>query len=448
MGLILSRFRKTNTKDQLESIEKLGLLQDIKNIHEYRICTQQRQKQFLGSLIAVSVVVYVCFATIFYLYYFPNELSQQVVYSLPLVLFPLLVWVLRELTKWFFQSRLRKNETRLTDLLRKKRKILEDVMETETYKVARELLERYDPDQFRKPGTASEDAMSTVSEPGVRRRITNPSVGFPVGTSSPNIKSQMSMPAGRSSGSTGFSQGLPSSGGSMQPGISGYRPPGPPMPRPILPRDRTFMERLIEYLVGDGPNTRFALICRQCNSHNGMALKEEFEYIAFRCCYCYYWNPARKQRPAAPRLPDHQFIQPVPSEEESDPSKVELTEVAEEQEGDSENASGNELLEEEYMEDRPEEEEEEEEKEVEIDPEEEIIYLDDDDEAVVYQYDELDATNSSESKVASEEGADPNALIIETGSEAVDLQDKDEKPKSELGEGDQAQFRLADVENN
>ena len=24
--------------------------------------------------------------------------------------------------------------------------------------------------------------------------------------------------------------------------------------------------------------------------------------IAYRCCYCYYWNPARKQRPTAPKL--------------------------------------------------------------------------------------------------------------------------------------------------
>lgn len=36
--------------------------------------------------------------------------------------------------------------------------------------------------------------------------------------------------------------------------------------------------QVIEYLVGDGPNNRFALICSQCCSHNGMALKEEFEY--------------------------------------------------------------------------------------------------------------------------------------------------------------------------
>lgn len=33
-----------------------------------------------------------------------------------------------------------------------------------------------------------------------------------------------------------------------------------------------------------------------------MALKEEFEYMSFRCCYCYFFNPARKKRPPAPKL--------------------------------------------------------------------------------------------------------------------------------------------------
>lgn len=27
------------------------------------------------------------------------------------------------------------------------------------------------------------------------------------------------------------------------------------------------------------PSSRYALICQQCFSHNGMALKEEFEYL-------------------------------------------------------------------------------------------------------------------------------------------------------------------------
>lgn len=36
--------------------------------------------------------------------------------------------------------------------------------------------------------------------------------------------------------------------------------------------------------------------------YSGMAVREEFEYISFRCCYCYHLNPARKKRPTAPKL--------------------------------------------------------------------------------------------------------------------------------------------------
>ena len=56
--------------------------------------------------------------------------------------------------------------------------------------------------------------------------------------------------------------------------------------------------QMVEYLVGDGPNNRYALVCSDCKSHNGMALRDEFEYITFRCAYCYSLNPARKKRPS------------------------------------------------------------------------------------------------------------------------------------------------------
>lgn len=57
-------------------------------------------------------------------------------------------------------------------------------------------------------------------------------------------------------------------------------PPGPPMARPVLPRERSIMDRMVEYLLGDGPQNRYALICSECHSHNGMAIKEEFEYLS------------------------------------------------------------------------------------------------------------------------------------------------------------------------
>lgn len=51
------------------------------------------------------------------------------------------------------------------------------------------------------------------------------------------------------------------------------------LPRPVLPRDRTIFDRLADIVLGDGPQNRYALICRTCGSHNGMARKEEFDYL-------------------------------------------------------------------------------------------------------------------------------------------------------------------------
>lgn len=106
----------------------------------------------------------------------------------------------------------------------------------------------------------------------------------------------------------------------------GLHPPGPPLARPILPRERGALDRVVEYLVGDGPQNRYALICQQCFSHNGMALKEEFEYIAFRCAYCFFLNPARKTRPQAPRLPDFSAEKKPPAEIEETTEMLRLEE--------------------------------------------------------------------------------------------------------------------------
>lgn len=38
--------------------------------------------------------------------------------------------------------------------------------------------------------------------------------------------------------------------------FAGMHPPGPPLARPVLPRERGAMDRVIEYLVGDGPQNR------------------------------------------------------------------------------------------------------------------------------------------------------------------------------------------------
>lgn len=65
---------------------------------------------------------------------------------------------------------------------------------------------------------------------------------------------------------------------------------------------KNLLEKLFEFVIGEGSNSRYALICRKCGHHNGLALEEEFDYIFFKCFSCNYFNPAKKMKPNPPKL--------------------------------------------------------------------------------------------------------------------------------------------------
>lgn len=58
--------------------------------------------------------------------------------------------MLKYFLHWYFVQKIRSNDENLIDLKRKKRSLLEFAMETETYKVVKELLERFDPEYHRR----------------------------------------------------------------------------------------------------------------------------------------------------------------------------------------------------------------------------------------------------------------------------------------------------------
>ena len=209
-------------------------------------------------------------------------------------------------------------EDKLKELRKEKRRILDKVMETETYKVAKELLEKFDPTALKDKSQSS--PLIRPSEAGLRFRGSPPvnpgprntQFSTPVRGNPPPVSPGMNNSQIRPSVNPGPVSGI------------GPRPPVMMMaprrlPRPILPQDRGVVEKVVDYVVGDGPSNRFALICAFCHSHNGMSLKDEFEYLAFRCCYCNGYNPARKARPFPPQL--SLPAPPVVDEPESDAEK-------------------------------------------------------------------------------------------------------------------------------
>ncbi|XP_038576462.1 endoplasmic reticulum junction formation protein lunapark-A [Micropterus salmoides] len=322
MGAVISWWKaKPSTVEILEGIDK-----DIQILEEYSEKYQRQLKIWVGRLLLYSSLLYLITCIVVYFWYLPEQLMGRLILSLPFLIFPLLVWILRKMLIIIFSRRTEKNNDKLEDLKAQKRKILEEVMETETYKNAKMILERFDPDSNKKIELGSSPVGPQMTpKPGqeLRQRnvipktptvVVNPASGAaarPPLSSGPTYpgRSSHSAPGGppeRTLSAIAAQQGLmrkPVTPGTPVSGI-GMHPPGPPLARPVLPRERGAMDRFIEYLVGDGPQNRCALICQQCLSHNGMALKEEFEYVAFRCAYCYFLNPARKIRPQAPRLPE------------------------------------------------------------------------------------------------------------------------------------------------
>jgi hypothetical protein len=319
MGIIISRFKRKKTAlEILESLEKR-----IKSVEESQLHTEQKQRKFVGHLILYSVGVYIIAAVLFYFLCFPASLQDQLFYITPLLIFPIIVILVKRLVTWYYRRKLTHNQEKLHDMREEKKKLLENVMDTETYKVAKEILEKFAPDQLSKSSSVVMPTRFTGTSPdlSVSRQATLAARKTSTPSSPLTVVSSSSSFASHKPDADVRRRSLQQAPGLVQPPVSwdrtGHyinsgptngqglmpRPTGPPMPRPILPRDRSYLDKLVEYLVGDGPTNRYALICKQCGSHNGMALKEEFEYLAFRCCYCFYWNPARKQRPQAPRLP-------------------------------------------------------------------------------------------------------------------------------------------------
>ncbi|XP_025705586.1 endoplasmic reticulum junction formation protein lunapark isoform X1 [Callorhinus ursinus] len=322
MGGLFSRWRtKPSTVEVLENIDK-----EIQALEEFREKNQRLQKLWVGRLILYSSILYLFTCLIVYLWYLPDELTARLAMTLPFFAFPLIIWSIRTVLIFFFSKRTERNNEALDDLKSQKKKILEEVMEKETYKTAKLILERFDPDskkakEFEPPSAGA----AVTARPGqeIRQRTAaqrnlsptpasssqGPPPQVPVSPGPPKDSSAPGGPPERTVTPALSSNVLPRRLGSPATSVPGMglHPPGPPLARPILPRERGALDRIVEYLVGDGPQNRYALICQQCFSHNGMALKEEFEYIAFRCAYCFFLNPARKTRPQAPRLPEFSF---------------------------------------------------------------------------------------------------------------------------------------------
>lgn len=324
MGAILAKFRKE--KSTTEVLD--GLEEKIIQIERYTLNTQEQKRRIVGNFLATSIGIYVIAFIVFYFVYFPPTWRERIVYSVPLLLFPFVIILLRRLFTWYFERKLNKNSNRLIALHTEKKKILEQVMDKETYKVAVKLLAKYgDKTNGQKPLYALTPRPLAVSNLNAasQRLTSGQSPNAPVTTGSlqdlrlrPTLSSSSLLATPRqlsgirSSPVTSFASTQSLLPRASLPITPQRLPIGQELrkrtPFPIVNQQgKGVLERIVDVLIGDGPKDRFAMICKECFAHNGMALKDDFDYTTFRCAFCNALNPARKARPIAPRLPEQHF---------------------------------------------------------------------------------------------------------------------------------------------
>ncbi|KAB0803863.1 hypothetical protein PPYR_00833 [Photinus pyralis] len=303
MGAIASKFRKKKTTyEVLESIET-----EIKSIEEFQRNTELIRKRIVGRFVMLAVALYVITAFLFYFYCFPANIYDRLFYIIPLLFAPVLILLVKQTLTWYYQRKISRKQNKVVNLRNEKKAILEKVMDTETYKVAKSILDKFaPPEPIRKLPEAGTPARhvkppvpSTAVNAGLRQRAISPK---------PQVLPTPIRPIPVSQPLTAVTTRAP----------SGQAPPMLPMPRTILPRERSTFDRMVDYLVGDGPSNRYALICNNCYGHNGMAYRDEAEYMSFRCCYCYTFNPAVKKRPVAPKF---EYVLQSAPESDSDSEK-------------------------------------------------------------------------------------------------------------------------------
>ncbi|XP_017044765.1 endoplasmic reticulum junction formation protein lunapark-A [Drosophila ficusphila] len=306
MGFVLSKFRKEKSTEAVLE----GLQTQIQALEKYMINTEERRRRFVTNFVGFTIGAYIVGFGLWYFFYFPPTVQECFMYLVPLLLFPFVIIFLRRLFTWYFQRKLNKNGDKLTRLKEDKRKILEQVMDKETYKVAVNLLERFgDKKQLRISGLHSGSAPNSSM---VER---TPQPAARTASTGGQQQQQRSLTPYTSvyrnhnnNNSTSLNSSVISSHSlapvtSASPQLRAVQELRRRSPFPIVDdRSRSALDRIVDFIVGDSPKDRFGMICKACHAHNGMLPKEEYEYTTFRCAFCNVLNPARKKRPVAPRL--------------------------------------------------------------------------------------------------------------------------------------------------
>jgi len=294
MGILWSK-----KGDQFEkALEKLD--KDITHI-EYRQRTAHTNKRkFVTYLIYFAVLAELIVVSWYYLHKKPSQVLDRVIDSYPLVLPPFIGYILSWLVSFYYTRRLKSDGAKLVKLRAQLKQKLEERKQATDFTATQQLLSKYEKltKNEDSPSSPKVGAVSPASpKAGRKGQQQQPQQQQPQQQPQQQIRqrptTQPASPTSTNTPSQPFPQATrpPAPPSSVQP---------PPRPRPSLPTQRSWLDKLVDYVVGGEPEHSFALICGNCKAHNGLLPQSEMDSFQFRCRFCNHFNEAAGPSSSAP----------------------------------------------------------------------------------------------------------------------------------------------------
>jgi len=295
MGAVSSIWKKETVEQALERLEKR-----ITKL-EYRQRTSYlSRKKAVSALLLYSIIVEVVIAVWYYLHKKPEVLFEKLIHASPLLLFPILAFLLKHGITFYYYRRIISDEASLVKLRAALKTKLDERKKATDFDATQKLLSKYEKLVDSKE-VNGRDSPGKKERPSTSQNKANTSADNSNTTPSKLQSPPSSLRHRPAQQTNDEQQQLPSPVQQQSKQVQSPSQQNTPPLQAAGNQKAGWVNRLVDYLVGTGPQYGFALICEKCSSHNGLAHPSEPGSITFRCRTCNHLNECSpQQQPQAP----------------------------------------------------------------------------------------------------------------------------------------------------
>ncbi|CAG8548222.1 10788_t:CDS:1 [Acaulospora colombiana] len=280
MGAVFSRFQpkaEDNYEKILSELDEKIRRAEIR-LREIRI----RERNALIILIVYSLIAYVTYVAgyWYFVYMSTEEEGWDLLKLAPVFTGPFLIVIGYKFETLWYRRKEANEQAQLEQLKAKQKLKIEELKKKTAYYITKNLLERYDsPKETHQPNLPLPQGQKGLVPRPVQP--VNPNMRQPL---SPNPQAILT------------SREVKGEKADMTP-LSGNDASRPNnySPNSITPVQRHWYDKLVDVLVGEDEQ-KYALICQNCFTWNGLAFPTEFEDVQYFCKKCNHFNPSRRSQ--------------------------------------------------------------------------------------------------------------------------------------------------------